>query len=75
VISLKLLYGGQKGDLNLRGAFWHVMQTFVGSILIIVAAAVIYFTGFFAIDPLLGMAFGVVLLVASWGITRAPCIF
>jgi cobalt-zinc-cadmium efflux system protein len=70
VISLKLLYGGQKGDLNLRGAFWHVMQTFVGSILIIVAAAVIYFTAFFAIDPILGMAFGVVLLVASWGITR-----
>ncbi|MGH6735812.1 MAG: cation diffusion facilitator family transporter [Methyloceanibacter sp.] len=70
VISLRLLYGGQKGDLNLRGAFWHVMQTFVGSILIIIAAAVIYFTGFFAIDPLLGMAFGVVLLAASWGIIR-----
>lgn len=65
--SLWLLYGGQKGDLNMRGAFWHVMQTFVGSILIIVAAAVIYFTGFYAIDPLLGMAFGVVLLWASWG--------
>lgn len=70
VISLWLLYGGQKGDLNLRGAFWHVMQTFIGSLLIIVAAAVIYFTGFFAIDPLLGMAFGVVLLIASWGIIR-----
>lgn len=70
LISLRLLYGGQKGDLNLRGAFWHVMQTFVGSVLIIVAAAVIYFTGFLAIDPLLGMAFGVVLLLASWGIIR-----
>ncbi|HEU4476434.1 MAG TPA: cation diffusion facilitator family transporter [Methyloceanibacter sp.] len=70
VISLRLLYGGQKGDLNLRGAFWHVMQTFVGSILIIVAAGVIYFTGFYAIDPLLGMAFGVGLLLASWGIIR-----
>ena len=46
------------------------MQTFVGSLLIIVAAAVIYFTGFFPIDPLLGMAFGVVLLLASWGIIR-----
>jgi hypothetical protein len=36
----------------LRGAFWHIMQTFVGSHLIIVAAAVIYFTGFLPIDPL-----------------------
>jgi cobalt-zinc-cadmium efflux system protein len=70
LISLRLLYGGQKGDLNLRGAFWHIMQTFVGSLLIIVAAAVIYFTGFLHIDPLLGMTFGVVLLLASWGIIR-----
>ena len=70
VISLRLLYSGQKGDLNLRGAFWHVMQTFVGSLIIILTAAVIYFTGYFAIDPILGMAFGVVLLVASWGIIR-----
>jgi cobalt-zinc-cadmium efflux system protein len=70
LISLRLLYGGQKDDINLRGAFWHVMQTFVGSILIIITAAVIYFTGFLPIDPILGMAFGLVLLFASWGIIR-----
>ena len=70
VISLKLLYGGQKGDLNMRGAFWHVVQTFVGSILIIITALVIQFTGYLAIDPLLGMAFGVVLLIVSLGIMR-----
>src|SRR5690606_33396932 len=45
-------------------------QTFVGSFLIIVSALVIRFTGFVAIDPLLGMAFGLVLLWASWGIMR-----
>jgi cobalt-zinc-cadmium efflux system protein len=70
LVALRLLYGGQKGDLNLRGAFWHVMQTFIGSLLIIITAAMIYFTGFLAIDPILGMAFGVVLLLASWGIIR-----
>ncbi len=68
IISLRLLYSGQKGDLNVKGAFWHVVQTFVGSLLIIVAALVIRFTGFYAIDPILGMAFGFVLLYASWGI-------
>ena len=69
-IAIRLLYSGQKGDLNLRGAFWHVMQTFIGSILILVTAAVIYFTGFLAIDPILGMAFGLVLFAASWSIIR-----
>lgn len=70
VISLRLLYAGQKGDLNIKGAFWHIIQTFVGSILIIVTAVIIELTGFLAIDPILGMAFGVVLLYASWGIMR-----
>ncbi len=70
LISLKLLYSSQKGDLNIRGAFWHIIQTFIGSILIIITAIVIRTTGFLEIDPLLGMAFGLVLLYASWGIMR-----
>ncbi|GAB5373856.1 MAG: CDF family zinc transporter CzcD [Acuticoccus sp.] len=70
VVALGLLYRQQSSDLNVRGAYWHILQTFVGSIIIIVSALVIRFTGFLAIDPLLGMAFGVVLLWASWGILR-----
>ena len=70
LISLRLLMGGQKGNLNVRGAFWHIVQTFVGSAIIIVSALVIRFTGFVRIDPLLGMAFGLVLLWASWRILR-----
>lgn len=70
VIALFLLYQQQGEDMNVRGAYWHIIQTFVGSLLIIVAAVVIHFTGFLAIDPLLGIAFGFVLLWASWGIMR-----
>jgi cobalt-zinc-cadmium efflux system protein len=70
LISLRVLYSGQKDNLNMRGAFWHVMQTFVGSLLIVVAAVVVTFTDFLAIDPILGIVFGVVLLWAAWGISR-----
>jgi len=70
IISFKLIYKKQKGNLNMQGAYWHIMQTFVGSILIIIAAAVIYFTGWTQIDPILGMAFGVVLLWASYKIIK-----
>jgi cobalt-zinc-cadmium efflux system protein len=68
VISLALLYQQQGKDLNIKGAYWHIIQTFIGSIIIIIAALVIRFTGFLAIDPLLGIFFGFVLLWASWGI-------
>ncbi len=69
-ISLWLLFGSDKDNLNIKGALWHVIQTFVGSIIIIVAAVVIYFTGFYQIDPILGMLFGLVLFWASWGIIK-----
>lgn len=71
VIAFWLLYERQKGNLNMKGAFWHIIQTFVGSLIIIVSALVIRFTGFLAIDPLLGMAFGLVLFWASWSIIGA----
>lgn len=69
-ISLALIWKQSQGDLNVRGALWHIIQTFVGSLLIIVTALVIYFTGFLLIDPILGTAFGFVLLWASWGLLR-----
>ena len=69
-ISLGLMWKSSQSDLNVRGALWHIIQTFVGSLLIIVTALVIRFTGFLLIDPLLGMAFGFVLVWASWGILR-----
>tara|TARA_Y100001933_G_scaffold230553_1_gene247724 strand:+ start:128 stop:1003 length:876 start_codon:yes stop_codon:yes gene_type:complete len=70
VISLGLIWKESRSDLNVKGALWHIIQTFVGSLLIIVTAVVIKFTGFLLIDPILGIAFGVVLLWASWAILR-----
>jgi cobalt-zinc-cadmium efflux system protein len=67
---ISLMYRDQKHDINTRGSFWHVVQTFLGSFGIIAAALVIHFTGFLLIDPILGMAFGLMVLAASWGILR-----
>lgn len=70
IISLGLMWRQSQSDLNVKGALWHIIQTFVGSLIIIVAALVIRFTGFLLIDPILGMAFGFVLLWASWTILK-----
>jgi len=70
VIALSLLFKGQKENLNIKGAYWHILQTFVGSFIIIIAALVIKFTGFLLIDPILGMGFGVLLFFASFGIIK-----
>jgi len=70
LIAFKLIFKQQKDNINMKGAFWHIMQTFVGSILIIVAAVVILLTGYTPIDAILGMGFGVVLLWASYKIIK-----
>lgn len=70
IISMRLMWAGQKKNLNMKGAFWHIVQTFVGSIIVIVSALVIHFTGFLPVDPILGMAFGLVLFWASWKIIK-----
>ena len=69
-VSLSLLFTAQKTNLNVRGAYWHIVQTFVGSLIIIVSVLVVMFSDFLEIDAILGMAFGLVLLWASWGIIR-----
>lgn len=71
IISFRLLYRRQKNNLNMKGAFWHILQTFVGSLIVAISALVIRFTGFLEIDPLLGILFGFVLFWASWRIMSA----
>ena len=70
LIAFKLIFKQQKNNINMKGAYWHIMQTFVGSILIIVAAVVIMLTGYTPIDAILGMGFGVVLFIASYKIIK-----
>ncbi len=67
---IALMFRDQKHDVNTRGAYWHVVQTFLGSLGIIVAALVIHFTGFLLIDPILGIAFGLMVLAAGWSVLR-----
>ena len=56
------------GSVAVMSDAFHTFSA-VGGV-IIISAVVIRFTGFLAIDPLLGMAFGLVLLWASWSILR-----
>ena len=67
---IALMFRDQKHDVNTRGAYWHVVQTFMGSLGIIAAALVIHFTGFLLIDPILGICFGLMVLVAGWSVLR-----
>ncbi|MBW7957540.1 MAG: cation transporter [Deltaproteobacteria bacterium] len=56
LVVAKWLHGHAKADLNVRSAFIHVVGDAAASVGVIVSAAVIYYTGWYPIDPLISMA-------------------
>jgi cobalt-zinc-cadmium efflux system protein len=63
VVAVLLSRGEQ--TLNTRGALLHVIGDLLGSIAAITAGAVIWFTGWMAIDPILSLAICALILVSS----------
>jgi cobalt-zinc-cadmium efflux system protein len=70
IASLIIMYKGQKDNLNIRGSFWHVMNAFLGSIAVIIAAIFIQFWQIYAADTWAGLLFAIILLYAAYGIIR-----
>lgn len=57
-------------SLNSRAALLHVMGDALGSVAAIVAGAVIYFTGWMPIDPILSIVVSMLILVSAYNLLR-----
>jgi cobalt-zinc-cadmium efflux system protein len=57
-------------DLNLRGALIHAATDVLGSAGAALSGLIVLTTGWNAVDPLIGAAIGVIVLVSSWGLIR-----
>jgi cobalt-zinc-cadmium efflux system protein len=64
------LHRGQKGDLNLRAAFVHMLGDALGAVAIIAGAVAIRYTGWLYIDPLLSIALAGLICYTAWDIIR-----
>ena len=53
-------------DLNIRSAYLHVLGDAVSSVGVILAAGIIWWTGWQWVDPLMSILIGVLILVSSW---------
>ncbi|MBB3059339.1 cation diffusion facilitator family transporter [Microbulbifer rhizosphaerae] len=63
------LHRGEQ-TLNIRGALLHVMGDLLGSVAALAAGAVIYFTGWTPIDPLLSLLICILILISSLRLLR-----
>lgn len=62
--------GGHQDNLNVRGAFLHVVGDMLGSVGAIVAALVMLSTGWYLADPILSAGIGLLILWSSWRLLR-----
>ena len=70
LISFKILHPGSKENLNIKGALLHVAFDILGSIGAIIAAVVIYFTGWMKIDPILSIFLAAMILPSAWNLVK-----
>jgi len=69
-ITAWLFASGQKGDINLRGAFLHMASDALVSAGVVVAGLVILLTGWLWLDPLTSLAINAVIVWGTWGLLR-----
>lgn len=70
VAGFFILHGGDRENLNMRGALLHVLGDMLGSLAAIVAALVIVWTGWTPIDPILSVLVAVIILSTAWRLMR-----
>lgn len=70
LVSFAVLHGGDRENLNIRGAAIHVAGDLLGSVAAIIAAIVIIKTGWLPIDPILSVAVALLILRSAWMLVR-----
>jgi len=70
LVCARLLHGDHKDDLNVRGAWLHIIGDALGSVGAIVAGALMSVYGWYAADPLFSCLIGLLIIWSSWHLIR-----
>jgi cobalt-zinc-cadmium efflux system protein len=70
IVAAAVLWRSGGHSLNVRAALMHVLADLAGSVGVVAAAIVIITTGWMPIDPILGLAIGLLVLAGAWRVLR-----
>ena len=65
-ISARLLTADKGRDINIKGAYLHMMLDMLVSVGVVVGAVIISFTGWNIIDPVIGLVVAAAIIYSSW---------
>jgi cobalt-zinc-cadmium efflux system protein len=69
-VTALLFFRNKDSDLNLKGAFLHLMSDAVVSAALVVGGIIIIYTKWYWIDPLLGILVAIVIVFSTWSLLR-----
>ncbi|WP_420187056.1 cation diffusion facilitator family transporter [Bacteroides pyogenes] len=55
-------------DLNVKGAYLHMAADTLVSVGVVVSGFIIMYTGWYIVDPVIGLLIAVVIIVSTWGL-------
>jgi len=68
--SALILHKSSRQNLNVKASFLHIMGDLLSSVGVIIGGAIIHFTGWFIIDPILSVMIGLIILKGAYGVVK-----
>jgi cobalt-zinc-cadmium efflux system protein len=70
LVSIYILHGSHKDNLNIKSVFYHLVADTVASIGVVSAAGIIFYTDFYLLDPIVSIGISLIIIAWAWNILR-----
>lgn len=67
-VSAFLFFKNKDTDLNIKGAYWHLLADALVSVGVVAGGIIISYTGWYWLDPAIGMGIMIVILISTWSL-------
>jgi cobalt-zinc-cadmium efflux system protein len=67
-VSAFLFFRHKDTDLNVKGAYWHLLADALVSVGVVIGGIVISYTGWYWLDPAIGLAIMIFILISTWSL-------
>lgn len=69
-VTAFMFMSGRKGDLNIKGAFMHMASDALVALGVVVAGAIILWTGWLWLDPAISLVVSAIIVIGTWSLLR-----
>lgn len=69
-ITAFMFYSGKDRDLNIKGAYLHMLADAGVSLGVVVAGAIIIYTGWFWLDPVISIVIAIIIIIGTWDLMQ-----